>query len=339
MLVRDRLYGSFDLTLGGEVLDLAPVSRLRGISLSNVPPRILSKVGFSENISNRLEHSLGVAHLAQYHDEDLVYAALFHDAGLPPFSHMVEHLMREDHEARSARLAWDLGYSRASTILSGKHHLSWMISSGIDLDNADNVARFLVTGLASSPSYDPIRLAKSMDPGRGCFLDTSIVKNWLVDRKRLYSRLFGWANLAPHSVMTSLLEDMLIEGILDEAFFDMTDEEGIAMLLRHRRRRMNALLSGHFPREVLRLEGLESLDWETRFGLEREIEGRLGRERFSVFVFSGRSKEDRKLRIKTCDGSLLEFGRESPTLTVVFTYFRPSGEELKLIRGCIESGC
>ncbi len=339
MLVRDRLYGNVEVPLDPGLLDLPPIRRLRMISLSNVPPRILSKVGFLPGISDRLEHSLGVAHLAKYHDRDLVVAALFHDSGLPPFSHMVEHLMGEDHEKRSARIARELGFSRASEILAGRHPLSWMISSGLDLDNVDNVARFLVTGMGKSPSYDPQFLARRMDASRGCFSDLAQVERWLGDRRRLYSALYSWPNLSPHSVMTTLIESLHLEGIIDEEFFTMTDEEAMRVLLKHRRRRMDTLFSGSFPREILRLEGTPILEWEARYTAEREIERRLGKETFTIFLFSGKSKEWRRLRIPVCGGSEVTMGRESEPITVVFAYFRPSGEELKIIRSCIESGC
>ncbi|HEX6121930.1 MAG TPA: HD domain-containing protein, partial [Ktedonobacterales bacterium] len=107
-LLPDALYG--EIRLPGwavTLLETPPFQRLRGVSLSDVPGALL----FRRPFPSRLDHALGVFHLARLarpRDRVLQVAALAHDLGHGPFSHLSEPLMRErtgeNHEQRSARL-------------------------------------------------------------------------------------------------------------------------------------------------------------------------------------------------------------------------------------------
>src|SRR6478609_8239342 len=103
----DPLYG--EVRLSGWIsplLDTPPFRRLSGVSLSDVPGEMLFRLPFP----SRLDHSRGVyalARAARPRDRALHVAALAHDLGHGPFSHLTEPLMIEtlgcDHEQRAAR--------------------------------------------------------------------------------------------------------------------------------------------------------------------------------------------------------------------------------------------
>src|SRR5579859_2537142 len=104
----DPLYGTVRVAAwAAALLATPPFRRLAGVSLSDVPGELL----FGRHFPSRLDHAIGVYHLARLarpRDRALQAAALAHDLGHGPFSHLTEPLMRErlgaDHEARSANL-------------------------------------------------------------------------------------------------------------------------------------------------------------------------------------------------------------------------------------------
>jgi hypothetical protein len=179
----DPLYGEIRLPGWAEtLLETAPFQRLRDVSLSDVPGELL----FGRPFPSRLDHALGVFHLARLarpRDRALQVAALAHDLGHGPFSHLTEPLMRErngeDHEQRSARLlralptkltpgqarklAW-LNWAEAANLIlahasDGRGEL---LNGRLDYDNADNVARFLLASGLGKPRYDPELLARGL---------------------------------------------------------------------------------------------------------------------------------------------------------------------------------
>jgi hypothetical protein len=182
----DMLYGEVRVAAWAEMLlRTGPLRRLAHISLSDVPGELL----FGRPFPSRLEHTRGVyflARLARPRDRALQAAALAHDLGHGPFSHLTEPLMRErlgvDHEERSARL---LEQVRADLSGGAARELAWLDwdemarlvvgegSSGrgallnglLDYDNADNVARFLLAAGLGVPQYDPRSLARALRLG------------------------------------------------------------------------------------------------------------------------------------------------------------------------------
>src|SRR5262249_28175549 len=134
----DPLYGEVRVAgWAAALLATPPFQRLAGVSLSDVPGELL----FDHPFPSRLDHTLGVYHLARLvrpRDRALQAAALAHDLGHGPFSHLTEPLMRErlgeDHETRSARL---LAEVRRALPMAAAKLLTWL--------DWDQIAR-LITG-------------------------------------------------------------------------------------------------------------------------------------------------------------------------------------------------
>jgi HD superfamily phosphohydrolase len=182
-IIPDALYGALPISRWAQaLLELAPFERLAGVSLSDAPGELL----FHAPFPSRLTHSLGVYYLARQarpRDRALHAAALAHDLGHGPFSHLTEPLMIErlgiGHEQRGALL---LRQSLAQTSGASARLLAWldpdevtalMLGEGadgrgkllnglMDYDNLDNVARFLQSAGLGNASYDPRALAREL---------------------------------------------------------------------------------------------------------------------------------------------------------------------------------
>ena len=181
----DPLYGEIRLSAWAATLVATPpFHRLASVSLSDVPGELL----FRRPFPSRLDHTLGVYHLARVarpRDRALQAAALFHDLGHGPFSHLTEPLMREwlgmDHEERSIalistvrahlsasatrQLGW-LDWDEVAALLRGKDTLerSGLLAGRLDYDNIDNLARFLLASGLGAPGYHPETLARALRP-------------------------------------------------------------------------------------------------------------------------------------------------------------------------------
>jgi HD superfamily phosphohydrolase len=118
-LIRDSLYGPIELDDNVAALAATPVAqRLRHVRLSNIDS--IDMPGIS-NLS-RLEHALGVAHLAgevgfrvrltNYDKMVLQASALLHDCAITSFGHLVEEAFQYvgtgfDHEQRLRKIVSD----------------------------------------------------------------------------------------------------------------------------------------------------------------------------------------------------------------------------------------
>ncbi|MFI5272218.1 MAG: HD domain-containing protein [Ktedonobacterales bacterium] len=255
----DPLYGSVRIAgWTAALLATPPFRRLAGVSLSDVPGELL----FGAPFPSRLDHAIGVYHLARIarpRDRALQAAALAHDLGHGPLSHLTEPLMRErlalDHEQRSAhllaevaaalpaetraRLAW-LDWDEVAGLVLGKDR-GELLNGRLDYDNADNVARFLAGAEMGAPAYDAetlapaLKLARAADAhGERVFLQPEAepqARAWQQDRARMYHYLHeGHRNLALHAMLRKAVDLGAATGILPTSFFDMTDRQALRLL-------------------------------------------------------------------------------------------------------------
>lgn len=265
----DSLYGVVRVSgWAAALLDTAPFRRLAGVSLSNIPGEIL----FGRPFPSRLDHVIGTYHLARLarpRDRALQAAALAHDLGHGPFSHLSEPLMLErlgvDHEERVSALLARVRSQVAPALLRQLGWLDWdevaalvlgtdtgdhrgaLLNGLLDYDNIDNVARFLQGAGLGTLGYAPPQLARALrirpvDVAGGVPVaetSTTVVQAsavsqayaWQADRARVYRYLHeGHANLAVYAMLRKAVDLAADANLLPATFFDMTNAEALSLL-------------------------------------------------------------------------------------------------------------
>lgn len=262
-VVADDLYGAIPISRWAQsLLELSPFQRLEGVSLSDVPGDLL----LGRPFPSRLAHSLGVYYLARQarpRDRALQAAALAHDLGHGPFSHLSEPLMIErlsmDHEQRSAAtlreavmrsrgqtarlLSW-IDLDEVCDLITGKSAdgRGALLNGLLDYDNLDHVARFAVAAKLREPGYDGRILARGLrvTPGMGDIARVTLADElrdealkWQADRAVVFHFLQSdsW-NVAARGMLRKAIDLATHDGLLNERFFDETDK-GALRLLRH----------------------------------------------------------------------------------------------------------
>ena len=161
-VIRDPIHGYIELDeLTLSLVDSPPMQRLRRISQLG-----LSNLVYPGANHTRFEHSLGVMHLASIltsgidtvsNDEkdELKVAALLHDMGHAPFSHVTEgllrHYTRQGHEdireiirkTEVSEILDDHGInpSKVESHIQGKTDFGKILNSEIDVDKMDYLVR------------------------------------------------------------------------------------------------------------------------------------------------------------------------------------------------------
>lgn len=181
-IIKDPVHGYVEVdALALRLLDSQRVQRLRHVS----------QLGFANLVypganHTRFEHSLGTMHLASmisrqlglYQNEIQIVtaAALLHDIGHGPFSHVIEPVMeactgRRHHEiadlVRAGPVAGILegeGISPAEVyaIISGRHRLAGIIHGSLDVDRMDYLMRDAHYTGAPYGTVDAQRLIRSI---------------------------------------------------------------------------------------------------------------------------------------------------------------------------------
>jgi HD superfamily phosphohydrolase len=161
-VIRDPIHGYIELdALTMALIDSAPMQRLRRISQLG-----LSNLVYPGANHTRFEHSLGVMHLAGMltsridtvtgeEKEELRVAALLHDLGHGPFSHvtegLVKHYTRQGHEdirdiLKKGEIAEILGEHGINPVkverhIQGQTDFGKILNSEIDVDKMDYLVR------------------------------------------------------------------------------------------------------------------------------------------------------------------------------------------------------
>jgi uncharacterized protein len=262
-MVADDLYGAIPVSRWAQsLLELAPFRRLNGVSLSDVPGELLLNCPFP----SRLTHSLGVYYLARQsrpRDRALQAAALAHDLGHGPFSHLIEPLMIERlgmrHEERStallreavthaqgntARLLSWLDLDEVSALITRKSvdGRGALLNGLLDYDNLDHVARFAMAAGLCETGYDGRALARGLRiaPGADGRAYVALADDlreeavgWQANRAEVFGFLQSNAlNVAAHGMLRKAIDLAARDCALDEAFFDETDVGALRRLRR-----------------------------------------------------------------------------------------------------------
>ena len=334
-----RLYGTIPHPpredLSWELYQSQAMARLRDISLSSVPSRFLPHSA----AASRFEHSVGVGYLARRladsrpalraHRSLLISAALLHDIGSAPFSHIAEIFMYDltgdTHEERTAKLLapggelaeilgeYDVDPAAVCDLITGRHpELGALIAGSIDLDNIDNSQHLLVSlGHAEQALYDPLRLigAYRLRSGR-LYLDAEYLPEilaWQMARRRLYDILHSEPNLSSAAMLYRALESAYEAEALPEEFFALGESDA----LHHLRRRTTALAHElverlvrwqQYPmifqqltaREDPRLVPLYG-DWRARKELTDRLAAELGIPAGDFVLYVGRDRAEKAI--------------------------------------------
>lgn len=240
--------GNLQTSLLEDLSKTSIIQRLKHITLSAVPRWLGPRVA----TASRYQHSVAVGNLSllvsggNLHDRLLLTAAAaLHDAGDGPFPHISDQVMKETlgftHEG-ALRFAFEnspiddlevlekygLGLSEVCAVLEGRHKLSPLLNGFPDLDNADNVHRFISTvpgNALGKPSYAPSEVVASLSlDSEKQNVPESLGERWAADFGRVYS--FVWNDVQNMVCWTMLGRALRILGEeLTPGFFRLSNRE------------------------------------------------------------------------------------------------------------------
>jgi len=229
------------------------IQRLKHINLSAVPDWLGPQV----STASRYEHSIGVGKLSLLvsggteRDQLLLTAAsALHDVGAGPFPHISDELMEEmlgfTHEGavgfafenspvKDSLVLDEYGVDlmEVSSVLEGRHRLSPLLRGFPDLDNADNIHRFVMTipgrplGVAS---YRPSEIASCMSLGlEEQELPEDLRGRWRGDYEKVYSYVWNdGLNMVCWTMLGRALR--ILREDLTPRFFRLTNREAFQLI-------------------------------------------------------------------------------------------------------------
>ncbi len=254
-IIRDPLYNYISIDRGREpwlleLLDCPEVQRLRRIHQLG-----LSYLTYPGADHNRLAHSLGVVHVMQQAlqhlgrisgddaqtsegRDPLLVAAMIHDIGHGPFSHLAESCLGIDHEDwtkailvseeshvhRVLRRAFDAAFPRrVAELIDRTNHeqpawQKYLLSSQLDMDRLDYLRRdSLFTG-ASHGHFDWFRLLNTFEIYEDDRSGRDIVwaeKSLLVIEEYIFARYYMYQNVYLHKTTRGF--ERMIEALWNRA--------------------------------------------------------------------------------------------------------------------------
>ncbi len=334
--VYDRLYKRVELTEQDvRLFQTKELARLRHISLWAIPTWTIP-VGVC---ASKFEHSVGVAHLArivgkrpefQEVSRDMYFAALAHDLGTPPFSHVSEYfqikLTGRNHEVFAEEIIEGGEFAeevkrqggdidRVIAFVKGEEKpLSDLLNGSIDIDNLDNTLRVgLSMGLLHEALYSPEELARAyaIRDERLVLLagHAAGIEGWEETRRAVYEFVYGEIDLSAGMMLFRALDFARREGEINRDYFLMTDSEAFTYLATKCNARTRTLIERtdrwiFYPR-VFNFRDSEAserlvvyvLDSDNRGKLADEISTELGIPLEDVCVYMGKDKGFKKIHL------------------------------------------
>ncbi|MDK2833827.1 MAG: uncharacterized protein PWR29_306 [Methanolobus sp.] len=258
-VIRDPIHGYIELdALTLALIDSSPMQRLRRISQLG-----LSNLVYPGAKHTRFEHSLGVMHLAGMlttridtvsgdEKEELRVAALLHDLGHGPLSHvtegLVKHYTRQGHEdikeilrrGELAEILADHGINpaRIEKHIKGETDFGKILNSEIDVDKMDYLVRDShYTGVAFG-LVDHARLINEMQ-----FYENKLVvatggvkaaESLLVSRFLMHpSVYYHHVSRIAETMFVRAVEDLIQQDALDPFELRMMDDSNIFEKIRN----------------------------------------------------------------------------------------------------------
>lgn len=362
-IIYDRLYCRIPYTEDDvKLYQTKEVARLRHVSLSAAPPWVLP----ANICATKFDHSVGVAHLARVVGEnasfkevkkDLYFAALAHDLGTPPFSHISEIFQMEllglnheqfiDEVLQGSEFAQEVkkqggNIERIARLVKGEEKpWSDVINGTIDIDNLDNSLRFgLTTGVLSSMLYSPEMLAKTFSLQNDKVVLSGIDKHELMQwdqcRKEVYEFVYSIDNNRPESMISRAIQLAVREGEIKRDYFFMTNEQAQEYLEKCNKRTSelvrNTRLWKFYP-QVFRYSTTEPSEafkamvketWNKQV-LSDELCDYLKADPAGVCISAGMNKGFRKIHLQMIDevGKRIEHTPQSQLAWVIQVYVHP----------------
>lgn len=225
--IRDSINGNLPITdLENEIMDYPQFQRLRRVK----------QLGFTSLIypganHTRFEHSIGTMHLAGKLAESLKLtddeiqlvriAAMLHDIGHGPFSHLSEYVIGEKHEkftefiikntAISTKLSENYNLDKICDIINGNSKLGPLISGELDVDRMDYLIRDSHYTGVSYGVIDVDRLIANLKLEKYLVLD---IKGVQAAESMLLARYFMYPSVYQHH--TARIIDAMFRHALDE---------------------------------------------------------------------------------------------------------------------------
>lgn len=258
-VIRDPIHGYIELDeLTLSLIDSPPLQRLRRISQLG-----LSNLVYPGANHTRFEHSLGVMHLANIltsgidtvsrdEKQELKVAALLHDIGHAPFSHvtegLVKHYTRQGHEdikeimkrTEIADILEDHGInlSKVENHIQGKTDFGKILNSEIDVDKMDYLVRDShYTGVAFG-LVDHMRLINEMQ-----FYENNLVvteggvkaaESLLVSRFLMHpSVYYHHVSRIAETMFTRAVDDLIQQGVLEPSELRRMDDSRTFEMIRN----------------------------------------------------------------------------------------------------------
>ncbi|WP_292463132.1 HD domain-containing protein [Methanolobus sp.] len=258
-VIRDPIHGYIELdALTMALIDSSPMQRLRRISQLG-----LSNLVYPGANHTRFEHSLGVMHLAGMltsridtvtgeEKEELRVAALLHDLGHGPFSHvtegLVKHYTRQGHEdirdilkkGEIAEILSEHGINpvKVERHIQGQTDFGKILNSEIDVDKMDYLVRDShYTGVAFG-LVDHARLINEMQ-----FYENKLVvaaggvkaaESLLVSRFLMHpSVYYHHVSRIAETMFVRAVEDLIQQGVLDPFELRRMDDARIFETIRN----------------------------------------------------------------------------------------------------------
>lgn len=325
-IVRDTIHGDIFLSNNDIILiDTIRIQRLRHVAQLGTVEWVFPGASHS-----RFEHTLGVVYLAKRILRSLVEienyreivdllsaAAIFHDAGHPPFSHSIEEfgvLAKKKHEDRSVQMAketieslknMDISASDVAKLLDKKmDYLSDIIAGTLDADRLDYLNRDAHhTGVSYGVIDSRIislftvigdRLAideRAVVPAETVLFARYVMRAIVYDHKTARSI----AGMIAKAVEYALGRDDVNEDVLDEE--EIAGMRDLELLLRLKNYKFSKELVERIEkRDALKLAGIarrekiermrEALEMtpKQRHEYENEIANKLGIEPYEILV-------------------------------------------------------
>lgn len=253
----DQLYGRWiPPQIIQDLVATEPAIRLRGISQDTLPASVLWY-----SVPSRFLHGLGVAYLANivcahnprinsWQQQRLIVSGFLHDAGSPCFSHGGERFLQEmtgkngeefledvlvGSDAEVVLKRYNLKIDDIVSMVTGKDiPFAEVLCSSLDIDNTDNVLRYILATNLPIAGYDARMLASAFRyDGERWALDQRaypLVRQWLVARERLYRFIYGSPCMIAAAMLQRALTFAYDAGEITREFFFLTDEAALVWL-------------------------------------------------------------------------------------------------------------